>query len=211
MNNFSFLTLVLIDPRLSIQDPQIKKFAPHSFSIIEKSTTVASLEDISREFDVIIGFSRRSGQFRRKDIELPELPQFINKKISSSYNIAFLFGNEQVGLSEKEMQLCHYQCSIPTTGNLESLNLAQAVALVLYECSKLSPTSDTASSLPKKSINSLVNLLDTTKYFKQEEKKVLFIPYLSKLLSRGINNKKDDIVLSNLFKRLEGIFMKKKK
>ncbi|MEO0406688.1 MAG: RNA methyltransferase [Cyanobacteria bacterium P01_A01_bin.135] len=44
-----------------------------------------------------------------------------------------LVGNEGAGLSERAMQLASHQISIPTAAEVESLNVAIATALVLYE------------------------------------------------------------------------------
>ena len=44
-----------------------------------------------------------------------------------------LFGREDWGLPNELVQHCHYQASIPTNPDHQSLNLAQAVLLVSYE------------------------------------------------------------------------------
>ena len=209
MNNFSLDSLTLINPQLSLEDSNISKFSPHSSHLLEKVSIVSSLEDIKNDCDLVIGFSRRTGQFRRKDLSLPTLNEFLINKYPSSSSIALVFGNEQVGLKDDEIKLCDFQCDIPTTGELGSLNLSHAVAIVLYELNRIPLSSSLTEVSNHQSLASLIGLLDRVNYFKKETKKELFIPYLSKLLSRGVNNHEDDLVLSNLFKRLEGIFQKK--
>lgn len=49
---------------------------------------------------------------------------------------AWLFGNEAHGLSEDVMQASDYRVSIPIHGNAESLNLATAASICLWESSK---------------------------------------------------------------------------
>lgn len=46
---------------------------------------------------------------------------------------ALVFGNEQSGLSNEELGLCHVQITIPTAKDYGSLNLAQAVQVICYE------------------------------------------------------------------------------
>ena len=47
--------------------------------------------------------------------------------------VAFVFGNEQAGLTNDEMLACQYLVHIPTDADFSSLNLAQAVQVVAYE------------------------------------------------------------------------------
>ena len=47
--------------------------------------------------------------------------------------VAFVFGNEQAGLTNEEMLACQYLVHIPASPEFSSLNLAQAVQVVAYE------------------------------------------------------------------------------
>ena len=47
--------------------------------------------------------------------------------------VAFVFGNEQAGLTNDEMLACQYLVHIPANPEFSSLNLAQAVQVVCYE------------------------------------------------------------------------------
>ncbi|MEK9495007.1 tRNA (cytosine(32)/uridine(32)-2'-O)-methyltransferase TrmJ, partial [Photorhabdus sp. P32] len=48
-------------------------------------------------------------------------------------SVAIVFGRERVGLTNEELQKCHYHLNIPTNPEYGSLNLAMAVQLVSYE------------------------------------------------------------------------------
>jgi tRNA/rRNA methyltransferase len=48
-------------------------------------------------------------------------------------DVAIVFGEERRGLSDAELSLCQAVCTIPTTTAYDSMNLAQAVAVVAYE------------------------------------------------------------------------------
>jgi len=48
-------------------------------------------------------------------------------------NVAFVFGNEQAGLTNEEMLACQTLVHIPANPDFSSLNLAQAVQVVAYE------------------------------------------------------------------------------
>jgi TrmH family RNA methyltransferase len=47
--------------------------------------------------------------------------------------VALLFGSEKVGLSNRDLSHCHWLLRIPTREEHSSMNLAQAVAVCLYE------------------------------------------------------------------------------
>lgn len=52
---------------------------------------------------------------------------------SLSGEVAIVFGEERRGLSDAELELCQAVCSIPTSPAYDSMNLAQAVAVVAWE------------------------------------------------------------------------------
>ena len=47
--------------------------------------------------------------------------------------MAIVFGEERRGLSDAELTLCQAACTIPTCAAYDSMNLAQAVAVMAYE------------------------------------------------------------------------------
>lgn len=51
----------------------------------------------------------------------------------SRHRLAFVFGEERVGLLNEDLYRCHQVLSIPTAPGYGSLNLAQSVQLVAYE------------------------------------------------------------------------------
>ena len=48
-------------------------------------------------------------------------------------DVAILFGRERYGLTNEEMQRCHYLVNIPSNPDYSSLNIAQAVQILSYE------------------------------------------------------------------------------
>ena len=52
---------------------------------------------------------------------------------SSHHNIAIIFGREDRGLTNEELGLCNLHVNIPTDPDYSSLNLAQAVQILVYE------------------------------------------------------------------------------
>lgn len=92
---------------------------------------------------------------------------------------AILFGREDWGLPNEVVQRCHYQVSIPTNPDYQSLNLAQAVLIIAYE---LWQAATAGQSMPPPNIDpkdppatetefnaaleSILTVLDRTGFFK---------------------------------------------
>ncbi|MBD4610048.1 tRNA (cytosine(32)/uridine(32)-2'-O)-methyltransferase TrmJ, partial [Xanthomonas citri pv. citri] len=47
--------------------------------------------------------------------------------------VALVFGRERVGLTNEELQKCHYHVAIAANPEYSSLNLAMAVQVIAYE------------------------------------------------------------------------------
>lgn len=61
--------------------------------------------------------------------------------------VAIMFGPEDRGLKNEETEICSHLLTIPTNPDASSLNLAQAVLIVLYECFKSAQTAPIPSSI----------------------------------------------------------------
>jgi tRNA (cytidine32/uridine32-2'-O)-methyltransferase len=52
---------------------------------------------------------------------------------AAARDVAVLFGRERYGLTNEEMQRCHFLVNIPANPEYSSLNIAQAVQIIAYE------------------------------------------------------------------------------
>jgi len=52
---------------------------------------------------------------------------------AEKHEVALLFGRERMGLTNEEMQCCHFLVNIPANPEYSSLNLGQAVQILSYE------------------------------------------------------------------------------
>jgi tRNA/rRNA methyltransferase len=59
--------------------------------------------------------------------------------------VAVVFGQERRGMSDAELDLCQAVCTIPTAPAYDSMNLAQAVAVVAYEIAMAAPRAGPAA------------------------------------------------------------------
>ena len=138
MNNMGFNDLKLVNPcdYLNGGKDGAKTLAMHSHSILTNAKVFKTLNEAIIDKQIVIATTARlRGQHKQLDSSW-NLPFLINQ-FSNNTQIAFVFGRESSGLTNSEIDLCSHFISIPTFGENSSLNLAQAVMVILYEISKI--------------------------------------------------------------------------
>lgn len=126
-------------------DPQ--RAAPLATSrgaeLLRSTEHYPNLEQALKGFHRVFATSARVGGWR-KGVFLPwQAAQEIMHPETLDQDTALVFGPEDKGLANHEIELCPRIISIPTTSQAWSLNLSQAVLLVLYECFKHVPAART--------------------------------------------------------------------
>lgn len=135
IKNFGFHCLVLISPLCEI-NAESYKFAVHAKDLLLSSKIYQSIDIFIEEekIDFVVGTTARVGgdkNPRRNAI----LSQFIRDLELPKGNIAILFGNEETGLTNEELEKVDLLVTIPTSDIYPSLNLSHAVAIIAYELS----------------------------------------------------------------------------
>ena len=135
MKTMGLQNLKLISPKefpSNIADAQ----AVGCIDILKNADIYSSLPDCLGSSKIVVGFSARS---RKCNIPTLTMEELINMLINNKSNlVSIVFGNEQSGLSNEELQLCDFLVSIPTDNAYSSLNLASAVQIFSYEYFKSS-------------------------------------------------------------------------
>ncbi len=81
---------------------------------------------------LVMGTSARN---RGMDIEVIDLNQAakILVEAAKQQQVALVFGKERYGMTNEEMQRCHYLVKLPANPEYSSLNLAAAIQVAAYE------------------------------------------------------------------------------
>lgn len=123
--------MILVAPACKV-DGQAIALAAGASDIANNARIVDTLEEAVADCGLVIGTSARS-----RALEWPMLNSRESgiKAISEAhqYPVAIVFGRERTGLSNEELQKCHFHVSIPANPDYTSLNLAMAVQLLCYE------------------------------------------------------------------------------
>ena len=80
----------------------------------------------------VVGTSRRIGKHRRPHYRLDRLSREL-AGLAGRGELAVVFGREDHGLKDAELDLCTHLVHLPGADEYPSFNLAQAVLLVAYE------------------------------------------------------------------------------
>ncbi len=123
--------MVLVDPQCQ-GDAQAIALAAGASEIALNAQIYPTLEAAVADCGLVVGTSARS-----RTLEWPMLePRECGEKLISEANqhsVAMVFGRERTGLTNDELQLCHYHVCVPANPEYSSLNLAMAVQLLSYE------------------------------------------------------------------------------
>ena len=131
MANMGVAELVLVQPR-DFPSPEATARAAGADHILDNAVVVDDLDQAIADCALVIGASARS-----RTIQWPQLPpaKAMKKAAQTARHarVALLFGRESRGLTNRELERCHYLVRIPVDPAFPSLNIAAAVMVLLYE------------------------------------------------------------------------------
>jgi len=134
IKNMGFKNLEVVTRRNFLTD-ESRQMACNANDVLENAAVHPNLKAAIKDKKIIIGTTRRAG--KRRGLILP-LKDGIKKAVlaAKKNKIAILFGREDKGLTNKEVEECGFLITIPANPASASLNLSQSVLLVAYELSQ---------------------------------------------------------------------------
>ena len=109
-----------------------RAMAVHGRDTLAAATSHPSIREAIADCTMVVGTTCRSGLYRSHS----QTPREVAPAIVSAAKegkVALLFGPEDHGLSNKDLEHCQLLVTIPTHSDYPSLNVAQAVVVCLYE------------------------------------------------------------------------------
>lgn len=130
MKNCGVRTLVLVDPP-PLDAPEVCKLAWGALDVVQGARVCLTLGEAVAGCGLVVGTTRRRGRGRRPVTDLREaIPRIA--AATRRNRVAILFGREDKGLSNGELAFCQCAVKIPASRLMPSLNVAQAVMVVLH-------------------------------------------------------------------------------
>ena len=134
MKNFGFGELRLVQPRASHLGAEARNMAVSAIDILERAKVYENLAVALADRNLALGTTRRFGKYR-EELLFPAEAAATIATLAKNARAAVVFGPEDTGLKTEDLDLCQCCVTIPTHPDLPSMNLAQAVAVCLYEVS----------------------------------------------------------------------------
>ena len=131
MKNMCLEHLYLVKPK-HYPHAEASARASGADDLLARARVCDSLQEALQGCRLVVGTSAR-----RRSLQWPLLaPRACAVKLveeSAAGPVALVFGRESSGLSNVELDHCHYLVHIPANPDYSSLNLAQAVQVLTYE------------------------------------------------------------------------------
>jgi tRNA/rRNA methyltransferase len=134
MKTMGFSDLVLVNPHNAdvTSHDEALAFASSADDVLAGARVVTSLEEALEGCDFAAALSARPRLFSPPVLT----PRALANRLVGERELkaALVFGSERYGLPNEAIEKCHVLVNIPSNPDYPSLNIAQAVQLLSYEC-----------------------------------------------------------------------------
>ena len=131
MKNMGLGNLWLVNPSSFPDEASYARSAGAS-DVLDRARVVSSLDEALADCILVMGTSARGRKVPWPVMAPPQAAAMASEH-SAKGRVALVFGRENHGLSNDELQCCHYHIHIPSNPDYSSLNLAMAVQVICYE------------------------------------------------------------------------------
>lgn len=141
MKTMGFSELVLVRPRRddALQEEEAVAFASGAQDILGSARVVETIDEALAGCNFAAAVSARLREYSPPVLTPRRMAAHL--AADEGLHAAVLFGNERFGLPNEVVQRCNVLINIPANPDYSSLNLAQAVQVLAYEC-RLSSVGD---------------------------------------------------------------------
>lgn len=209
LKNMGLRRLVLVPGRV----PAERLLSGEAVWLAKAAGDVLAAAQVAPDLDAALagaGFAVATTARQRVRIPHRPLGEILSllEEVPQETDVAFLFGREDRGLTNEELDRCQAVVTIPTSAEHTSLNLAQAVLLVAYELTR------PQRSLPEPAASPLASAEERETLFRQMEDLLLEVGYLNpqnprhilaelrRLFERALLSRRDVTLLRGLWAQL---------
>lgn len=132
MKNMGLSRLVLVDPQDFPSGEAVAR-ASGATDVLDGVQVVKTLEEALVGCSLALGASARDRRIPWPLLDPRECATTCLDQVGRGGEVALVFGREYAGLTNEELQRCHYHVHIPSDPVFSSLNLAAAVQVLAYE------------------------------------------------------------------------------
>jgi TrmH family RNA methyltransferase len=172
MKNMGLRSLCLVDPKI-YPSAEATARASGADDVLAQAIVCRDLRQALQDCPLVIGASARVRAIDCPRLTPRECAALIQDRAGAG-PAAVVFGREHSGLSNAELDLCHFQLCIPVDPQFPSLNLAAAVQIFVYELF----VTQTAVAVTASSGNAPVPAEEMERFYEHLERVLIEIGFL---------------------------------
>lgn len=131
MKTMGLSDLCLVDPKV-FPSAEATALASGASDVLGRAQVVPTLEDAVAGCSLVLGTSSRNRTIPWPLMDARQAGEAMRIE-SEAQKVAVVFGREDRGLTNDELQRCNYHVCIPTDSEYGVLNVAAAVQVIAYE------------------------------------------------------------------------------
>jgi TrmH family RNA methyltransferase len=133
VKNFGFREIWFVSPLVDVKKLGAKT-AMHAVDVLERARIVDSLNEVLIDTDLLVGTTSTRPKSDKNLLRNYVTPrEFASAWAQSNGVTTLLFGREGTGLSNRELDMCDFVVSIPTSRAYPAMNISHSAAVILYE------------------------------------------------------------------------------
>lgn len=207
MKNFGARELAIVGSART-QSFWARAMAVHGRDILGDAKCYTSIREAIADCTLVVGTTCRPGLYRSHSRPPRELAPAVADAAKSG-KVAVLFGPEDHGLSNKDLEHCQLLVTIPSQPEYQSLNVAQAAVVCLYEFYVASLVPAETNGIQRAEAEPIERLFDIMRAsllkigFLDSENPEHMLLALRRILGRGGLEDKDVRILTGMFRQIE--------
>jgi tRNA/rRNA methyltransferase len=185
-----------------------RAMAVHAGDVLAETQIFPSLRDAIADCGLVVGTTCREGLYRSHSLP----PRQVAPQIAAaarSGRVALIFGPEDHGLSNQDLQYCQMLITIPSSSEYVSLNVAQAAMICFYEIFLASLQEISEEQIVRAPAETVEQLFDRMRRsllsigFLDPQNPDHLLLALRRILGRAGLEEKDVRIFSGLFRQIE--------
>ena len=137
MKTMGLKNLLLINPR-KFPSGDANALSGNAIDILEKAKVYKNLKDAIKDSTFVYATSARVRTIQWPTKNAQDAAKEIVKQVSSNKKISIIFGREDRGLTNEELQIANTHIEIPANPKYPVLNIAMSAQIICYEILKAS-------------------------------------------------------------------------
>ena len=210
MKNMMLSQLYLVSPS-NFPSAVATARASGADDILSNARVCSNLEEALNGVKLVVGASARQRNIKWRQLDVIDTcSQIQSSLVSSDEDVAVVFGTENSGLTNEELDLCSILMTIPGNPKYFSLNVASAIQVFAYQ-NFISSIDGKFDNTPKdiasfEDLNSffkhLEQVLEHINYFDSKKPKSLLMRRMRRLFGRSEPEKEEVAILRGILNKI---------